>query len=115
MSTRTLEKLRRDQAALANELRWLSIRVGEGLPASLASAPAPVILWGRVTEVVTSHVEYGPHLMVQPQAFSGVPPTPSDTSGAEVRCYPSPGRVVADYSVAEYVKVLTCRGGVGGG
>lgn len=110
MPVRFVEGLRRDQAALTDELRRLSAAAG-----AVAQLPRPgtattVLLWGQVTSVVSSDETYGPHLMVQPQAFSGVPPTAADTSGAALRCYPSPNRVVGDYSVDEYVKVLTCRG-----
>lgn len=109
MAVRNLDQLRRDQVALADELRRLKQH-----QAGIAQLPAPgtattVILWGKVTSVISSDPTYGPHLLVQPQTFSGTPAAPSDTTGPALRCYPTPNHVVTDYAVNEYVKVLTCR------
>jgi hypothetical protein len=67
-------------------------------------------VWGRVTEVVSSDPQYGAHLVVQPQRFTGVPPVVQDAEAAAVRCYPAPNRAVGDYAVDEYVKVTAARG-----
>ncbi|MFQ6049197.1 MAG: hypothetical protein ACE5K7_07525, partial [Phycisphaerae bacterium] len=68
------------------------------------------VAWGRVSAVVSSDPQYGPHLMVQPQEFVGSPPSPTDAGSSAVRCYPAPNRTVQDYSVDEYVKIVAGRG-----
>jgi len=111
MAIRSRKQLQLDQAGVLAEYRRArseaAAYVGQ-MPVSGGSAATGA--WGRVSEVVTSDANYGPHLTVQPQAFSGVPRTALDASVAAVRCYPAPNRVVGDYAVNEYVKIISARG-----
>lgn len=65
---------------------------------------------GKITSVVTSDETYGPHLVVKPQAFSGRPPTPSDSSQPTRVVYPMPNLVVGNYAVDEYVALWITDG-----
>jgi len=81
----------------------------------VAVMPRPIGLvapgvYGRVDSVVSSDPDYGPHLVVVRQEWSGTPPTVSDSSALSVRCYPTPNRVVGDYSVDDYVRIIAARG-----
>jgi hypothetical protein len=112
MPIRSRKQLQLDQAEILAEYRRevsdASDEVGQmpvsGGPSSSSGG------WGRVSEVVTSDANYGPHLVVQPQAFSGLPRAASDASVPAVRCYPAPNRVVGDYAVDEHVKIISARG-----
>ena len=111
MTIRGRKQLQLDQAEVLAGYRRARSEASDELgqmPVSGGSAAAGA--WGRVSEVVTSDANYGPHLAVQPQAFSGLPRVASDASVAAVRCYPSPNRVVDDYAVNEYVKIISARG-----
>jgi len=107
---RSAETLRRDQAAILESYREelspplpLAERAGSVLP-------TVAVVYGRVSSVVTTDPTYGPHLMVVRQVWSGVPPTVSDGDAVAVRCYPTPNHVVGDYSVNDYVRVVSARG-----
>ena len=67
-------------------------------------------VYGRVSSVVSSDPDYGPHLVVVRQKWSGTPPTVSDESSPEVRCYPTPNHTVSDYSVNDYVRIEAAHG-----
>ena len=109
MSVRSLERLRADQAAILDAHRRREAALpGAAVPAAAALDQVTTI--GQVTTVVTSDPTYGAHLVVQPQAFSGTPPSPGAAAQATVRAYPTPNRVVGDYSVNEYVSLLVTRG-----
>ena len=111
MPIRSRKQLQLDQAEVLAEYRRARSEAADELgqmPVSGGSAAAGA--WGRVSEVVTSDANYGPHLAVQPQAFSGLPRVASDAPVAAVRCYPVPDRVVGDYAVDEYVKIISARG-----
>ncbi len=107
---RLLKTLKREQETVLREWRtdrapresvaWLP---GGGLSAS-------GVAYGRVTSVVTSDPEHGPHVMVRRQVWTGAPPVVSDGAGADVRCYPTPDRAVTDYAVDEYVRVVASAG-----
>lgn len=109
VGVRSIGQLREDQAALLAE--YLGRSVGGDAAASIAEVDAVVTI-SKVTSVVTSDPTYGAHLVVQSQAFSGTPPAASTAAKPTVRVYPTPNRVVTDYSVGEFVRVLTCRGAV---
>ncbi len=107
---RSVETLRRDQAEIMSSFREESAARG-----SVAVLPRPggsiaLAVYGRVASVVTSDPDYGPHLMVVRQTWSGTPPTVSDASGAQVRCYPTPNHTVSDYSVNDYVRIEAAHG-----
>lgn len=74
------------------------------------ASPVGSAAYGRVTGVVGSDPDYGPHLILTLQGFTGAPPTPSDVGDNDVRCYPSPGRAVNDYAVDEIVRLVSARG-----
>jgi hypothetical protein len=50
--------------------------------------------------------------MVQPQAVSGLPPTTASAAASVMRCFPSPGKLVADYAVDEFVRLVPAAGAV---
>ncbi len=107
---RSLETLRRDQTEILSS--W---RAEERIQSEVAQLPRPggVIapaIYGRVSSVVTSDPTYGPHLMVMRQQWSGTPPTVSDASTPEVRCYPAPNHTVSDYAVNDYVRITAAHG-----
>ena len=107
---RSVETLRRDQEEIMSWFREESAKSG-----SVAFLPRPggaiaLAVYGRVSSVVTSDEDYGPHLVVVRQQWSGIPPTVSDASAATVRCYPTPNRTVNNYSVDEYVRIATAHG-----
>ncbi len=109
MALRSIEELRRDQAALLAAYRdrlGQSVSVGVSGPAS----SRPMLQWGRVTQVVSSDETYGPHLIVQAQTYTGSPPALADASAAPIRCYPAPGKVVAGYAVDDPVRLTTTAG-----
>ena len=110
MAVRAREILRRDQAELL-----LQYRLGRAAGHDVAQLPGPavqgmVVVWGRASQVITADPDYGAHLVVAPQGFTGTPPTAGDSGAASMRCYPAPNHTVTDYSVDEYVKVLPARG-----
>ena len=109
MGIRTREELHEDQAGLLAEYR--AGLGAESMTEGAVAAEAAALI-GRVTSVVTSDPTYGAHLVVEPQVFTGTPPAASAASQAPVRAYPTPERVVTDYSVDEYVSVVTVRGGL---
>jgi len=107
---RTVEALRREQAEILAALREDQARQG-----TVAVLPRPggaiaTAVYGRVSEIVSSDPIYGPHLLVVRQAWSGVPPTVSDTEGEPVRCYPTPNLTLDDYGVNDYVRIVAARG-----
>lgn len=79
-----------------------------------AGSSVPFVVYARVTTVVTSSYEYGPHLVVMRQRWSAFPPTGSDSGSAPERCYPSPGRAVGDYAVDEIIRLVVAHGAVFG-
>jgi hypothetical protein len=111
MAARSAEELRRDQMALLEAYRQRLGSSGAGDTASVTS-PGAALPWGQVTQVVTSDPDYGPHLMVQGQIYTGSPPAPADAPAAPLRCYPAPGKAVGDYSVNDYVRLAPTAGAV---
>jgi len=111
MVVRSLDVLKREQERWLMEYRARRAAAEElvQLPGGTASTAA-VASYGRVTSVVSADPEYGAHLVVAPQQFTGVPPSLSDSTAASLRCYPAPNHTVNDYSVNEYVKILAVRG-----
>jgi hypothetical protein len=67
---------------------------------------------GRVVAVNGADAELGPHLVVTLQVWEGQgnPPAPQDVPDADVVCYPTPGRVVADYAAGEFVLMAAAQG-----
>ncbi len=113
MAVRTLTKLKEDQGALlsAHRSRLTGNVAGEVLQLGGSPEGRPTVsVIAKVSTVVAGDPTYGPHLVVQIQEFSGTPPVASAASIADLRAYPTPGRVVGDYSVNEYVSLLTVRG-----
>ncbi len=110
MPVRSREQLRRDQHQLLAEYRRLRRQRESVAQLPTHGAVASVVLYGRVTQVVSSDPTFGAHLVVAPQDVSGTPPVFSDSTAASVRCYPAPNHVVGDYTVNEKIKVLTVRG-----
>ena len=108
MAVRTRDELRRDQQELLEQLRSSGAPVGSfsGSPPSAG----PALRIGQVTEVVTSHATYGPHLVVQPQLFSGRPAVASNSTAPTRRVYPAPNRTVGDYAVDDFVALWIARG-----
>ncbi|MBN2560669.1 MAG: hypothetical protein JXQ75_07040 [Phycisphaerae bacterium] len=104
MAVRSIQQLERDQAALlAAYKNRLAGAVAGGVPS--VTMPRPALQWGRVTQVVTSDEQFGPHLMVQGYIYTGSPPEPTEAAAAAFRCYPAPGKAVTDYSVNDYVRL----------
>jgi hypothetical protein len=103
MAIRSATKLAADQANLLASYR------AKRPPQPVGGAPVtpspPALHWGKVTSVVTADPDYGPHLMVQGQTPTGTPPTFSATAAPPFRCYPAPGKTVADYAVDDYVRL----------
>ncbi len=107
---RGMEKLRRNQAEVMASYKEEVERSVE-----LATLPRPgsvisVVTFGRVDSVVSTDPDYGPHLLVVRQQWSGTPLTVADSALPAVRCYPSPNHVVGDYTVDEYVRLSTAHG-----
>ncbi|UCD27483.1 MAG: hypothetical protein JSV03_10195 [Planctomycetota bacterium] len=107
---RSLKNLQRDQAEIMS-----SFRQEQTPPDSVALLPRPggstaISVFGRITQVISSDPDYGPHLMVKRQQWTGTPPTASDSSVPAVRCYPTPNHTVTDYLVDDYVLILTANG-----
>jgi len=107
MSVRTLGQLRADQERLLGALR---ARVEPEEPARTAEGLPPVSEFGRVTGFVYYHPTIGPHLLVQPYIYEGVPavPVPADMPERTVR--PTPNFTVFGYALDEYVEIVTVRG-----
>ena len=82
-----------------------STQVGGDEDSQEPSLPMPTSLLGKITTVVTSDATYGPHLVVQPQEYTGVPPTAADSITSTIRTYPTPNHVVGDYAVDEFVAI----------
>ena len=78
---------------------------GAGEDEQEPSPAMPASVLGKVTQVVGSDPTYGPHLVVQPQQYTGAPPTTADSIANTIRCYPTPNHVVGDYAVDEYVSI----------
>ena len=107
---RSEEALRRDQADIL-----ASYRQERALRPTVAVLPRPggsmaTGVYGRVSSVVSSDPQYGPHLLVVRQVWNGVPPTVSDGEGIPIRCWPTPNRTVGDYAVDDYVRIVAARG-----
>lgn len=107
MSVRSLERLRRDQSALLAEYRAGDV----GGEVSATSSEVDVVATlGKVTGRVTSDPIYGAHLVVTLQEFGGTPPVAQAASKPTQRVYPAPNHVVGDYSLNEFVLLVTARG-----
>ena len=111
MGVRSLEQLKRDQAELLEDYRNRIAAAGSGGVAGV-TLPRPALQWGRVTQVVSSDPDFGPHLTVQGFIYTGSPPQLTQAAAAPIRCYPAPGKVVGDYSVDDYVRLTPTAGAV---
>jgi len=111
MAVRSMEELRRDQAALLGTYRDRLDAAGAGGAAS-TTPPRAALQWGRVTQVVSSDEDHGPHLMIQGYVYTGSPPALTQSVAAPMRCYPAPGKTVGDYAVDDYVHLTPTAGAV---
>ncbi len=104
MAIRSREQRQEDAERILAEYRArLSGSAGEDREEPSPTMPASVL--GKITQVVRSDPTYGPHLVVQPQEYTGTPPSASDSIANTIRCYPTPNHVVADYAVNEFVSI----------
>lgn len=108
---RSMDQLMQHQAELLAAWRSRQPESGAGGAPALGRTRADV-LWAKITAVVTTDPQFGPHLMVQPQAVSGLPPTTASAAASVIRCFPSPGKLVADYAVDEFVRLVPASGAV---
>ncbi len=104
MAIRSREQRKEDAERILAEYRArLTGAAGEDREEPSLARPTSVL--GKITQVVASDPTYGPHLVVQPQAYTGAPPATADSIANTVRCYPTPNHVVADYAVDEFVSI----------
>ena len=104
MAIRSREQRQEDAERILAEYRArLSGSAGEDREEPSLAMPTSVL--GKITQVVGSDPTYGPHLVVQPQEYTGVPPASADSIANTVRCYPTPNHVVADYAVNDFVAI----------
>ena len=107
---RDMDKLLGEQAAILS-----AYREQRAARVEVAVLPRPggsiaLCIYGRVSAVVGADADYGPHLLVVRQQWSGAPPTVADASESATRCYPTPNRAVSDYAVNEYVRMAVTHG-----
>ncbi len=103
MALRSLEQLKRDQAAILEaHLRRGTMTTRNPAPSAL---PSGRLQWGRVVEIVSSDDDHGPHLVVQGRVYSGSPPALTSAAADTLRCYPAPGLLVTDYEEDDYVQL----------
>ena len=104
MAIRSREQRKEDAERILAEY-LASTQVGGGEVSQEPSLPMPTSLLGKITQVVTSDATYGPHLVVQPQEYTGAPPTASDSIANTIRTYPTPNHIVGDYAVDEFISI----------
>ncbi len=112
MANRPPEQLQQDQMSILQDYKARLSEREPGAPTAVPPQPRSSVQWGRVTEVVSEHAQYGPHVVVQICYYSGSPPVLLDAVAAPIRCYPSPGWSVAQYSVDDYVRLTPVRGAI---
>ncbi len=104
MAIRSREQRQEDAERILEEYRVrLSGSADEDREEPSLAMPTSVL--GKITQVVGSDPAYGPHLVVQPQEYTGLPPSASDSIANTIRCYPTPNHVVGDYAVDEFVSI----------
>ncbi len=104
MAIRSREQRQEDAERILAEYRArLSGSADEDREEPSLAMPASVL--GKITQVVSSDPTYGPHLVVQPQEYTGTPPAAADSIANTLRCYPTPIHVVGDYAVDEFVSI----------
>ena len=104
MAIRSREQRKEDAERILTEYR--ARRSGSaGEDREEPSQAMPTSLLGKITQVVSSDATYGPHLVVQPQEYTGTPPAAADSIANTLRCYPTPNHAVGDYAVNEYVSI----------
>ena len=104
MAIRSREQRKEDAERILAEYR--ARRTGAtGEDREEPSLAMPTSVLGKITQVVSSDPTYGPHLIVQPQEYTGVPPTAADSIANTIRCYPTPNHVVGDYAVNDFVSI----------
>ncbi len=104
MAIRSREQRKEDAERILEEYR--ARRNGSaGEDREEPSQAMPTSVLGKITQVVSSDPTYGPHLVVQPQEYVGVPPAMADSIANTIRCYPTPNHAVADYAVNEFVSI----------
>ncbi len=116
MAIRPLDKLKEDQSALLASYRALAVSGPTSAgsdPLQLAGSPEgrpTLAVIAKVTSRILVDPDYGAHLVVQIQEFSGVPPAPSDAAIDELRAYPTPGNTIVNYPINSHVSLITVRG-----
>ena len=104
MAIRSREQRKENAERILSEYRErLGGSAGEDREEPSLAMPTSVL--GKITQVVSSDATYGPHLVVQPQEYTGTLPSASDSIANTVRCYPTPNHVVGDYAVDEFVSI----------
>jgi len=103
MAIRSATKLATDQANLLASYR--ARQPTQPVGGAPVAPPPPTLQWGKVTSVVTTDPDHGPHLLVQGQTPTGTPPTFSATAAQPFRCYPAPGKTVTDYATDDYIRL----------
>ena len=104
MAIRSREQRKVDAERILAEYR-ARLRGSAGEDREEPSLAMPTSVLGKITQVVGSDPTYGPHLVVQPQEYTGTPPTTTDSIANTLRCDPTPNNVVADYAVNEFVAI----------
>ncbi len=102
---RSLDQLRRDQDAILAAYRAETSSLAPSETRAASSSTFTGCAYGRVTEVVTSDENLGPHLLVMRQAWTGTPPVPSDAGLAALVAYPLPGHAVTEFQVDQLVRL----------
>ncbi|MCP4590808.1 MAG: hypothetical protein GY842_08685 [bacterium] len=110
MAVRSPDRLRREQAALIAEYRAEQAR--EGRAAGPGDMAVGLLRAGQVTAVVETDETHGPHLVVQPQSFSNLPPDAGAANEPTRIVHPTPNLSVTDYQADEYVAVWITKGAV---
>ncbi len=104
MAIRSRQQRKEDAERILAEYRArLTGATGEDREEPSLAMPTSVL--GKVTQVVSSDPTYGPHLVVQPQEYTGTPPSAADSIANTLRCYPTPNHVVGNYAVDEFVSI----------
>ncbi len=104
MAIRSREQRQEDAERILSEYRArFSSSTDQDREEPSPAMPASVL--GKITLVVSSDATYGPHLVIQPQEYTGLPPSVSDSIDSTLRCYPTPNHVVGDYAVNEFVAI----------
>lgn len=103
MQVRRLSELKRTQSQMLERFRADQAVAIDSAATPSEPAGLTVLIVGRVNSVVSTDPELGAHLVVIKQKADGQPPVFGDDSTSSQVYYPSPNRLVTDYSVSELV------------